>query len=39
MLANPEAPPKPRTPAANNIINLLINIYKGEKGSAFEAWR
>src|SRR5215218_11368220 len=39
MLANPEAPPKPRSPATNNIINLLINIYIGEKESAFEAWR
>jgi uroporphyrinogen decarboxylase len=32
MLANPEAAPKPRTPAANYIINLILNIYKGEKG-------
>ena len=32
MLANREAPPKPRTPAANYIINLILNIYKGEKG-------
>jgi uroporphyrinogen decarboxylase len=35
MLAHPGAPPKPRTPATNHIINLLQKIYiKGEKGVA-----
>lgn len=34
MLANPGATPKPRTPATNYITNLIINIYKGEKGVA-----
>jgi len=31
LLANPEAAPKPRYPAANHNINSSINIYKREK--------
>jgi hypothetical protein len=37
LLAIPESLPKPRTPAPNYNINLLLNIYKGRIEVGFQA--